>query len=80
MIFLSRTDIEYMLVKLELTPVLRQALEGLSVSGGNVDDDIADELRDLCNDKLDVIGYDENYNLNDDGKKLETLVDKLFVG
>jgi hypothetical protein len=80
MIFLSRSEIEYMLMMLELTSSLRQVLEGISVSGGNIDDDQADELRDLCNDKLDVCGYDENYNPNEDGKRLEALVDKLYVG
>ncbi|MDP3390425.1 MAG: hypothetical protein Q8Q45_14555 [Methylococcaceae bacterium] len=80
MIFLSRSEIEYMLMMLELTSSLRQVLEGISVSGGNIDDDQADELRDLCNDKLDVRGYDENYNPNEDGKRLEALVDKLYLG
>ena len=80
MIFLSRTEIEYMLMMLELTPALRHVLEELVASGGKIDDDQADELRDLCNDKLDICGYDENYDLNEDGKKLEALVDKLYVG
>jgi hypothetical protein len=69
-----------MLMMLELTSSLRQVLEDISVSGGNIDDDQVDELRDLCNDKLDVCGYDENYNLNENGKKLEALVDKLYLG
>ncbi|MDD2739859.1 MAG: hypothetical protein PHR94_13090 [Methylomonas lenta] len=80
MIFISRIEIEYMLMMLELTSSLRQVLEDISVSGGNIDDDQVDELRDLCNDKLDVCGYDENYNLNENGKKLEALVDKLYLG
>lgn len=65
---------------LQLTPELRQVLERIAISGGKVDEDQADELRDLCNDQLDVRGYDENYKLNDDGKKLELLADKLFTG
>ncbi len=80
MIFLSRTEIEYMLMMLELTPALRQVLDELAISGGKIDDDQADELRDFCNDKLDICGYDENYDLNDDGKKLEALADKLYLG
>lgn len=80
MIFLSRAEIEYMLKTLELTTELRQVLTRLTVSGGNVNDDQADELRDRCNDKLDECGYDENYDLNEDGKRLEPLVDKLLVG
>lgn len=42
---------------------LRQVLELIAGSGGKVDEDQADELRDLCNDQLDVCGYDENSNL-----------------
>lgn len=80
MVSLSCEDVRYMLATLELTPELRQVLEQLSVEGGAVSEERADELRDRCNDKLDVCGYDENYDLNQDGKKLEALVDKLYVG
>jgi hypothetical protein len=79
MISLSREDVRYMLAMLELTPDLRQVLEQLTAEGGPIGEEQADELRDRCNDKLDVCGYDENYDLNQDGKKLEALVDKLYV-
>jgi hypothetical protein len=79
-IYLGSDEIKYMLMMLQLTPDLRQVLEQIARSGGKVDEDQADELRDLCNDQLDLCGYDESYKLNDDGKKLESLVDKLFIG
>ncbi len=80
MISLSSDEIKFMLMILQLTPDLHQVLEDISITGGAINDDQADELRDLCNDQLDVCGYDEHYKLNENGKKLELLVDKLFVG
>ena len=43
-------------------------------------DGIADEVRDICGEHLQETGFDEDYNLNDKGKVLESLVDKLFIG
>lgn len=80
MIKLDREDVLYMLMMLELSPDLRQILDAISSRGGEINDDCADDLRDLCNDQLDVKGYDKDYSLNDDGRKLESLADKLFIG
>lgn len=80
MITLSRTEVLFMLMMLQLTPGLRQVLEAIADKGGDIDDDIADELRDLCTDRLDEIGFDENYEPTKDGEKLQGLIDKLFVG
>jgi hypothetical protein len=77
---LGREEVLYMLIILELPPDLRLVLEAISAEGGELNEDQADELRDLCNEKLDICGYDENYKLNENGKKLEALVDKLFIG
>ena len=68
-----------MLAKLKLTPELKQALLSIA-KGGEISEDQADELSDYCTDRLDVIGFDENYEPTDVGKKLEALVDKLYVG
>lgn len=79
MIILSKTEILFMLAMLQLTPDLRLVLEVLATKGGEIDEDHADELRDLCTELLDEIGFDENYNPTKDGEKLEELIDKLFV-
>ena len=42
--------------------------------------DLADELRDHCTDRLDTHGFDINYNPTEEGKRLEDLIDKLYVG
>ena len=79
MISLNRNDVIYILSALKLTPSLNQVLQAIS-EGGEISDDHADELRDCCTDRLDEIGFDEKYELTDDGIKLEELVDKLFIG
>jgi len=80
MITLSKSDIIFMLTILKLTPELHQVLERLVVSSGEVDEDTAEELRELCTECLDEVGFDENYEPTKDGEKLEELIDKLFVG
>jgi hypothetical protein len=39
----------------------------------------ADEIRDLCGDQLQMVGFDEKYELTSEGKILESLVDKFFI-
>ncbi len=79
MIYLSKYDAQFMLMTLQLTPVLGQVL-GAIAEGGEISEDHADELRDCCTDRLDEIGFDESYEPTEDGKKLEALIDKLYIG
>lgn len=79
MIRLNRDDVLFLLTMLQLAPELNQVLQAIS-EGGEISDDLADELRDCCTDRLDEVGFDENYELTADGRKLDELVDKLFVG
>lgn len=44
-----------------------------------ISDATADYIRDLCSEKLQIIGFDENYNLTEQGKVLEALIDAFFV-
>lgn len=37
------------------------------------------EFRELCADIVARIGFDENYDLNPEGRAIDDLVDKLFV-
>lgn len=43
-----------------------------------VSDEIGNDLRDLCEDALVQFGFDENYDLNEDGKILEDLSDLIY--
>jgi hypothetical protein len=44
-----------------------------------ISEDQADEIRELCGEQLQVIGFDDKYELTLEGKILESLVDKFFV-
>lgn len=44
-----------------------------------VDASLADEIRDLCSDKLQLFGFNENYELNKDGEILERLIDIFYI-
>lgn len=81
MISLSQEDVQFMLSVLQLTTELKESLAARGAGDVVViQDDVADELRDLCTERLDTHGFDQNYELNDEGEILESLVDKLYVG
>ena len=44
----------------------------------DIDVDTMDELRDWASNKLQVVGFDMNYSLTEEGKILESLIDKLY--
>lgn len=44
-----------------------------------IDEEQADELRDLCGDYLSVTGFDGEYRPTEKGLLLEGLIDKLYV-
>lgn len=43
-----------------------------------VQPDMAEQIRDLCADRLMIIGFDEEYRLTKEGKMLERLIDLFF--
>lgn len=81
MITLSLRDIDFILETLSLPTHLQRELELLkNETVMRVSEDVADQLRDLCSDRLDTHGFDASYKLTGEGKKLEELIDKLFIG
>jgi hypothetical protein len=46
-------------------------------SGIDIDEDLADEIIDWAGERQQIIGFDENYNLNNLGKLLDGIIDKL---
>lgn len=38
-----------------------------------------DEIRDICIERQQIIGFDENYRLTKDGKILQALIDLLLI-
>ncbi len=75
---LNQNDLKYMLNHFELPREIKirleQGTEGLKLLSA----DDFDLLHDLCNDRLAVHGFDQNYNLTKEGEFLETLLDKLY--
>lgn len=45
-----------------------------------ISEDQADEMRDLCEEQLQIAGFDEKYEFTVEGKILESLIDRFFVG
>lgn len=77
---ISHEDAVFMLRVLELPSALKLRLESCPTQGTELNDDEADELRDLCGERLQTHGFDDKYDPTDEGVKLESLIDKLFVG
>lgn len=42
-------------------------------------EEVADELRDIFGEQMQLTGFDENYEPNEEGKILEALIDKFFL-
>ena len=58
-----------------------QSLRNILQDNTNIIDinvDTMDELRDWASNKLQVVGFDMNYSLTEEGKILESLIDKLY--
>lgn len=76
MIKLTKIDKDFLINNLELDSNEIKTLN----NSETIDEDFADRLRDMCTDKLDYGGYDENYKPTQMGKELNKLIDKLFIG
>jgi uroporphyrinogen-III synthase len=77
---ISSLDLDYLLSGFLLPADLKNELEKLKNKKiAAISYDAADRLRDICIDRLDTHGFDENYNATAEGKRLEVLIDKLFT-
>lgn len=76
MIKLTKIEKDFLIRNLELDSSEVKVLNNSEA----IDEDFADRLRDMCIDKLDYCGYDENYKPTQIGKELNKLIDKLFIG
>jgi uncharacterized protein YfkK (UPF0435 family) len=80
---LNKEDIKYLIENLEIPSEILQKLKLLQegkIKPEDVSIDDYDLLRDLCGERLQIYGFDENYNPTKEGLILEDLVDKLFTG
>jgi hypothetical protein len=81
---LAETEREYLVtVVLKNHSSLMNIIEQSTKEKGkfliDIDNVLADEIRDLCSEQLQKSGFDENYNLNEEGKMLEKLIDIFYV-
>lgn len=80
MIRLSSREIDFLLGVLALPPHLVERLRGAKDQGGSIEDDDADALRDLCGERLQTRGFGPAYEPTEEGRQLERIIDRLFVG
>ena len=79
MISIDGNDATFMLKQLSLPAELENVLKS-SKQRVKLSEEQADQLRDFCTDRLDEVGFDKNYEPTNEGKRLESLIDKLFIG
>lgn len=79
---IALTSDEWQVLKEVVTESGRGVQPMLSCDQGmlEVNDDAADEYRNLIQDEYEVRGLNENYEPTPRGKILESLIDKLFTG
>ena len=81
---LSPKEHEMLTTTVQMPDALRQVVQSAHQSGRTwcleLSDDDAEEIRDLCADTLQQIGFDKRYEPNKAGWILEGLVDKFFTG
>ena len=77
---LAQADIAFMLRVLDLSEDMRNKLEKVASGEAKLTVDEADELRDLCGERLQTHGFGPNYEPTQEGVHLEKLIDELFVG
>ena len=84
LIELTDDEQQILVTSVPLPETLRSSVESARQSGRkwllDISEDDADEIRDLCADRLDEVGFDERYEPNKAGLLLEGLVDKFFTG
>ena len=83
LIELTDDEQQILLTSVPLPENLRSIVDSARQSGRtwllDISEDDADEIRDLCGDRLVEVGLDERYEPNKAGLLLEGLVDKFFI-
>jgi hypothetical protein len=68
-------------ISVVLMPDLREQIIQTEVGGKitiELNEDIACTIRDWAGDKLQKVGFDNNYELTSSGKQLEELIDLFY--
>lgn len=79
---INKYSLDFLMKQLsEKKPSLNSALNNLIKDYKvtfEIDNIQADEIRDWIEEEIQKIGYDENYELNQQGKTLQELSDKFY--
>ncbi|MEK9843598.1 hypothetical protein [Thalassospira sp.] len=76
---LNREEVLFLQSELQINEHLKNVLK-LAAQGQELSQKDADSLREHCIERLDVDGFDKEYQPTILIGKLELLIDKLFVG
>jgi len=84
-IVLNAKRARYLLDAQFLTSTQRAVLEAAKPRRGgglsfSIPDDLAEEFREAFSDRLTEIGFDGEYEPNEEGRVLDDLIDQFFVG
>ena len=63
--------------------LINEIMKGRLIQGKwqvDISNSVADEMRDLCSEMLQIIGFDEEYVLTKQGEILEELIDIFYAG
>ncbi len=81
---LTELELNYLRSLSETPEIIRKELVALGAKNPpytvTLTDCEADDLRETCADQLPIEGFDKNYEPNEKGRILESLIDKLFTG
>lgn len=81
---LNESEFSYICQATFLPEKLRSLFSKVQKQGASyllkISENEADQIRDLCGEHLQIVGFDEKYDLTPEGEVLEALVDKFFIG
>ena len=73
---LKKDDAKFLLKWLTMPETTREKLR----QGTPLNAEETDHLRDLCGERLQTHGFGPSYEPTAEGKRLEELVDRLYIG
>lgn len=76
---LKRGEIDFMIRNLGMPEPLRDKLEQAKQGKALLTHAEADTLRDLCGNRMQSHGFDSDMELTEEGLRLESLLDRLFL-
>jgi hypothetical protein len=80
---LNKKEYEYLCLASFLEDRYKTLLRATQIKGSmyflTVSENEADDIRDLCGERLQIVGLDKDYELTEEGRILESLVDKFYI-